>query len=127
MTAHGPKFLKGPLVPECRGRPLTGIFSMVKEAGRSHGFLKTFLKVTVGVALPARKHLKALNICPVSLWRLRGCCKQHRFCLCCFMSELLEEKGAWCLGRAGEPSQGGNGGWRKLRCRGWRSGNELAE
>lgn len=79
---------------------------MVKEGGRSYGFLKTFLKVLVGAACSARGHLKALNVCPVSLRRLRNCSKWHRFCFCCFMSELLEGKGARCLGRAGGPSLG---------------------
>lgn len=38
-----------------------------------------------------------------------------------------EKEGMVCSGRAGEPSQGGSGGWKKPRCKGWRNGKELAE
>ena len=58
---------KGSLVPECRGRSLSGIIGVVKEVGKSHGFLQTFLKVPVGAALSAHEHLEAFKTCPVSL------------------------------------------------------------
>lgn len=57
-------------MPECRGKSLSGIISMVKEGGRPHSFLKTLLRVSVHAAFSSHKHLKALNICLVSPERL---------------------------------------------------------